>query len=172
MPPAVSAADLLRRLPPSPRPEDVRTVARAVALAASRADYPGKSIAQTIRSVKRAGHPATLAQLLGVLAREELRVFERGGGTSPAALPSSPWLSVDQTGEMLNKGSRTIRDWLADVEGRRKLGWPWYDGAAWHIPEPAINPLTRANYLASQPAEEPAAHVASLPAGYRPESPT
>lgn len=170
MPPAISAAELLRRLPDSPRPEDVRSVARTVALAAARTDYPGKSIAQTVRSVKRAGHPTALAELLGVLAREELHAVNEHGNASPAAAPSAPWLTVDQTADMLRKGSRTIREWLADVDGRRQLGWPWYDGATWHIPEPAINPLTRASYLASQPLEEPAAHRATLPPGYRADS--
>lgn len=167
MPPAISAAELLRRLPVHATPEDVRPIAHEVARAASRSRYPGKSIAQTVRCVQRAGHPPALAMLLGTLAQEELRALDERPVPLPALTPLASWLTVEQTAEMLRKNVRTIRSWLETTEGRRMLGWPFFDGASWQIPEPAINPATRAAYMAEMPIEEPLAHRATLPVGYR-----
>ena len=57
-----------------------------------------------------------------------------------------------------------LHAWLATVEGRYCLGWPWYDGARWYIAEAALEAATRPAFMATLPVEEPAAHVVRLPA--------
>ena len=79
-------------------------------------------------------------------------------------LSTSRWLTELQVAERLDKSPAAMRECLATVEGRMGLGWPWYDGRRWRIPEPAISPETRAGYMATIPATEPPAHVATLPA--------
>lgn len=167
MPPGITTAELLRRLPPNATPEDMRPVAREVARAASLRDCPGKSIAQACRSAVRAECPLPVVATLRAQAAEELDIIRTSGSVAHATMPAGNWLSVEQTAAMLQKMPRTIREWLETEEGRRRLGWPWFDGREWQIPEPAINPDSRAEYMARQPAEEPSAHRASLPFGMR-----
>ena len=49
------------------------------------------------------------------------------------------------------------------AHARRALGWAWWDGYRWLIPEPAIDPSTRARYMAELPGTEPEAHRRQLP---------
>jgi hypothetical protein len=106
-------------------------------------------------------------ELLRIQASEELVILRTSGAFEHAPTPSGNWLSVEQAAAMLRKTSRTIRDWLETDDGRRRLGWPWFDGREWQIPEPAINPDSRAEYMGRLPADEPRAHTASLPFGMR-----
>jgi hypothetical protein len=170
MPPGITTAKLLRQLPPDPTPEDVRPVAREIARAASLRDCPGKSIEQACRSAVKEKCPLPVVAILRSQASEELDIIRTNGAFEYAPTPVGEWLSVEQTAAMLRKMPRTIREWLETVEGRRRLGWPWFDGREWQIPEPAINPDSRAEYMGRQPAEEPGAHRASLPFGVRGEA--
>ena len=142
-------------------------MAREIARAASLRDCPGKSIAQACRSAVKAECPLPVVATLRAQAAEELEILLAAGALQLAPTPAGDWLSVEQTAVMLRKMPRTIREWLETEEGRRRLGWPWFDGREWQIPEPAINPDSRAEYMARQPAEEPSAHRASLPFGMR-----
>lgn len=170
MPPGITTAELLRRLPPNATPEDMRPVAREIARAASLRDCPGKSLEQALRSAKKAECPAHLVALLRLQAAEELDIVRSIGVLQHAPTPDGDWLSVEQTAGKLRKSTRTIRDWLETEDGRRRLGWPWFDGREWQIPEPAINPDSRAEYMNRLPADEPRAHRASLPFGVRGEA--
>jgi hypothetical protein len=105
--------------------------------------------------------------LLRIQASEELDIIRTGGAFEHAPMPSGNWLSAEQTASMLRKTLRTIRGWLETNDGRRQLGWPWFDGSEWQIPEPALNPASRAEYMDRVPADEPHAHRASLPLGLR-----
>lgn len=145
-------------------------MAREVARAASLRDCPGKSIAQAIRSAEKAKCPAHLVALLRIQAAEELEVARTRGAVPHAPTPSDNWLTLEQTAVALGRQTRTIREWLETEDGRRRLGWPWFDGRDWKIPEPAINPNARAEYMSRQPADEPRAYRASLPFGLRPEA--
>lgn len=98
------------------------------------------------------------------LAHEELEILERTQQPVDAPPPSGRWIGAEAAASALNLSMKALTDWLEEVQGRMRLGWPWWDGHRWRIAEPAINPSTRATYMATLPLEEPPLHVATLPA--------
>ena len=151
-------------LPAEATMEELRPVARNLALVASRRDHALKSIAAFQR------HNTQLPHLVSVvaLAREELALGHpqaRRDGPSESPMPPMRWLSVDATAALLpGTSATTVKERLRTREGRYALGWAWWDGYRWLIPQPAIDPAARAAYMATLPEVEPSAHVASLPA--------
>ena len=68
---------------------------------------------------------------------------------------SGEWLTVDQVARLTGRTAETVKRRLRTREGRRDLGWAWWDGYQWLIPSPAVDPTRRAGYMASLPEEEP-----------------
>jgi hypothetical protein len=161
------SADLharIARLTSEPTPEtQLHPIAHELAVAASRARYPAKSLASFQRHAVAAGLDSAVLKQLVLLANDEIRTgLHTVPPESPA--PTTAWLSVNAAAHALLISPRTLHnDWLRTVDGRRRLGWAWWDGRCWRIPEPAVNAATRAAYMAAIPQHEPAAHVASLP---------
>lgn len=170
--PHPTVRSLLGALPSKVDPEThLRPVAQEVARNSARAAYPEKSLARSVRHARDAatelGLPAGVVPLLESMAHEELARLTRTAHVEIDPPRGASWLTIQQGAERLNEHERTIRGWLSTTEGRRRLGWPWFTGHEWKIPEPALNPATRASYMATMSAEEPAAHVASLPPDLR-----
>lgn len=158
----MSTSDLrahLQCLPVEPSTEQLRAVARRLAVAASKATYPKKSLAAFRRHDTGVPH---LDAIL-TLALDELATIEARGQLREEATPDGRWLGPEAAAAVLQERVATLKDRLRTQEGRRALGWAWWNGARWLIPEPAINPGTRAIYMATLPDMEPAAHVALLP---------
>jgi len=65
------------------------------------------------------------------------------------------WLGVKEASQWLARDERTVADQLHTVDGRRRLGWPWWDGHAWRIAPAAVDPNRRAAFMESLPASEP-----------------
>lgn len=151
--------DQLQSLPETATPEDLRPIARQLALIASRSDFPKKSLAAYRR------HHAELPHLDVVLelAREEIAAIELRTPHQDVPQTDMRWLSVEAAAALLHISPAVVKERLRTRAGRRSLGWAWWDGHRWLIPEPAVNPETRAGYMASLPGEEPSAHVAALP---------
>jgi hypothetical protein len=58
---------------------------------------------------------------------------------------------------------KTLAGRLHFVRWRRLYGWAFWDGHCWNLPIAAFDPVARGDFLARQPADEPAAHVRMLP---------
>ena len=149
----------LQGLPVDPSVEELRVVARHFAVAASKATYPQKSLAAFRRHNVDAPH---LDSIL-TLALGELAEIEALGQLREEIIPAGRWLGPEAAAAVLQERVATLKDRLRTQAGRRALGWAWWNGARWLIPEPAINPGTRASYMATLPDMEPAAHLALLP---------
>ena len=65
------------------------------------------------------------------------------------------WLNTRQAAAALAVTERTLLDRLVEPHLRRLLGWPWWDGHAWHIAPTAVDPERRAAFLAGLPDVEP-----------------
>ena len=142
-----------------PSIDELRAVARRLALAASKATYPHKSLAAFRRHNSEVPH---LESIL-TLALDELAEIKARGQLREEIIPAGRWLGPEAAAAVLQERVATLKDRLRTQAGRRALGWAWWNGARWLIPEPAINPGTRASYMATMPDMEPAAHLALLP---------
>lgn len=159
--PPLTTTTRLRSLPTDPSRTDLLPIAALFAKAAHSARYPEKSLAASFRTV--AAVRPDLVSLLEAETRGQLAELQQAPVRPPPDLPTGQWLTEVQAAERLDRSLRHVRSWLARVSGRYSLGWPWYDGRRWYVAEPAINPSTRARYIATIPAREPPAHVARLP---------
>jgi hypothetical protein len=148
-------------LPADPCRADLLPLADRFAQAAHTAQYPEKSMAASLRTVAAVAHD--LVSLLEAETQGQLAERLQAPVRPPPSLPAGQLLTEVQAAERLDRSLRHVRSWLATVGGRYSLGWPWYDGRRWYVAEPAINPTTRAAYMATIPAREPPAHVARLP---------
>jgi len=147
-------------LPDECSEEDLRPVARALATHAASKDQPLKSLAAFERHNLELPHVPRLIEL----AKEELPLVNQDAPPREAPAPSMRWLTVEAVASVLPSTSvKALKQRLRMVEGRRALGWAWWDGYRWLIPEPAIDPLTRAGYMAELPSTEPEAHRRQLP---------
>ena len=155
--------ELIEQLPADPTQPHLLPIARILALCAAQARYPEKSLSAFRRHRTCDGvEPRHLDEIIR-LARDELTSIGQGSVQTEATAPNAEWYSVERTAHALRDSPTTIAGRLRSVAGRRSLGWPWWDGSRWKIPAPAIDPATRAAYMASIPLEEPPAHVAALP---------
>jgi hypothetical protein len=150
---------MLSGLSSHPTAEELHAAGRELAIAVSDATYPIKSLAAFRRH--HASFPY-LDEIIG-LAEAELPALEARPTDSETSLPEWDWLGVEAVAYKLKKRVQAVRDDLRTVAGRRTLGWAWWDCHRWRIPEPAINPMMRAQFLSTLPETEPAAHVALLP---------
>lgn len=150
--------DRLVRIGPHPPSEDLNDLAGSLARECASKRYPRKSLAAWER------HHADVpcAERVVALAAEELGRLESDTRVR-AEPPEMRWLTTQAAAAMLGIGIEELRARLRTSEGRYTLGWPWWDGHRWLLPEPALDPRARADYMASLPAEEPPAHRASLP---------
>lgn len=65
------------------------------------------------------------------------------------------WLTEAEAAARLDLMERTLSVRLRKPAFRRLYGWPWWDGHRWYVPEPAVDPMRRAAYIASLPEQEP-----------------
>jgi hypothetical protein len=159
--PPLTTTTRLRSLPTDPSRKDLIPIAALFAKSAHTARYPEKSLAASLRTVT-AVRP-DLVSLFEAETRGQLAELQKAPVRPPPAPPTGRWLTEVQAAERLDRSLRHVRSWLTTVSGRYSLGWPWYDGRRWYVAEPAINPTTRAAYMATLPSREPLAHVARLP---------
>lgn len=159
--PPLTTTARVASVPTDPSRTDLLPLAKRFAQAAHTARYPEKSVAASLRTV--AAVRPDLVAVLEAETRAQLTALQQSPVTPPPVLPMGKWLTDVQAAERLDRSLAHLRTWLATVEGRYSLGWPWYDGRRWYVPEPAVNPATRAGYMAALPDIEPPAHVARLP---------
>lgn len=149
----------LQGLPINPSSQELHAVAHRLAVAASKATYPQKSLAAFRRHNTEVPHLDAVLRL----ALDELAAIIARGHLPEEVFPTGRWLGPEAAATVLQERVATLKDRLRTPAGRRALGWAWWNGARWLIPEPAINPSTRATYMATLPDTEPPAHVALLP---------
>lgn len=143
----------------------VRTDAEKAALAQELAEralmrpYPKKSLASYLREGGRAGVRQDLLDEIEGLAVDHLA---RALAGSTAAQDPHGWLTLTQAAQILGKSLKWVREALETPDGRRVLGFPWFDGQRWRIPRDACCPSTRAQYLARLPETEPGGNIALL----------
>ena len=150
--------DELEKIEPHPTPEALQHLAVKLARECAARRYPQKSLAAWKRHHADLPHAA---RVVGI-AKEELVRIEGEERFQPAP-PQMRWLSTQAAAAMLRIGQQQLRKRLVTTEGRHAMGWPWWDGHQWQIPEPALDPRARAKYMASLPTEEPEAHRVALP---------
>jgi len=140
--------------------DEIAEVARQVAERARGAQQPLKSVASQKREALRLGADPALVETVVGLAREAL--------TLPPVLPppdqsSGAWLTPIQAAKSLGVSMDWVLQRLKTPEGRRLLGYPWYDGRRWHISSLACEPETRTAFLTELPEYEPPENVSLLP---------
>lgn len=151
---------LIASLSVHPGQDALHAIAAELAATALMARYPSKALASFER------HHRGLRSLSDImmLARQEV-ARAATAAPLPTHAPDGRWLSIEATAALLRVQAKVIRDRLRTPLGRQSLGWAWWDGHRWLIPEPAVNPVTRASYMAGLPEQEPHTHVALLPLG-------
>ena len=137
-----------------PSEADIEAVARDVARECQKRPYPLKSLGAWARH--HADAPAI--EQVAHYARMNLGRVE-----DPSPLEGGRWLSAGGAAALWSVPQAAIRDMCRTQDGRRQLGWPIWVAGQWMIPEPAIQPETRAAYMAQQPDSEPEAHRTHLP---------
>ena len=140
--------------------EERDRLVREVARRARAARYPAKSIAATKREALRAGADEMLVRAVVQGAVDRLTAAE------PMAAAEAPdpggWYTTREAARALEVPLGWIDERLRSPEGRRLLGYPWYDGRRWHIPAPACDAKTRSEWLAGLPDSEPVENVILL----------
>ena len=122
------------------------------------ARYPRKSLSALLREGKTAGVREALVEEVGTLAKAALDDALRGDSVAKGV----DWLTPSQAAHRLGQTLHWVRSALDSEEGRRALGYPWFDGKRWRIPAPACDPAARSGYLAGLPDQEPAGNLALL----------
>jgi hypothetical protein len=69
------------------------------------------------------------------------------------------WLSPEDYARAVGLHLRTVYERLAMWEGRRRLGWPVWDGHRWLIAPAVADPARCAAFLSALPAREPLADL-------------
>lgn len=135
--------------------------ADTLAQACRERDQPKKSLASFVRSAK-ADVPAQMLDRIHELTIERIdrMVFET---PKPARLPTGTWIDIADAARILNLQRGTLTDRLKQRKYRHLYGWPFWDGHQWWFSSSAVDPATRAEFLATLPAQEPMAHVVMLP---------
>lgn len=149
-------------------PTDERGIAAAAVAAARRAaaaPHSGRKALEALRrhAAKKNAHPDVVQHVIQMAEPEFERLRREATQSKNMEPPAVAWLTIEATADAFGESPHCIRGWLRTVNGRTRLGWPWWDGHIWRIPEPAVNPMTRASYMATLPEREPPAHTATLP---------
>lgn len=122
------------------------------------ARYPRKSLSALLREGKAAGVREALVNDVGDLAEGALAEALREDTLAKGV----DWLTPSQAARRLGRPLNWVRSALESEEGRRALGFPWFDRKRWWIPAPACDPSTRSGFLASLPDQEPEGNLALL----------
>ena len=137
------------------------TVADALAQACRERDQPRKSLASFVRSAKTDVPKRTLDKVWELtIERIDRMVYE---APTPARVPTGIWIDIAEAARILNLQRATLTDRLKQCKYRQLYGWPFWDGHQWWFSSRAVDPATRAEFLATLPAREPIAHVVMLP---------
>lgn len=159
-----SLAERISELAPTDE-KAISGAAIAVARQAAAAPSSGRKSLALLRrhALAKAVRVDVVDQVIAMAEAEFERLMREATSAGGAEVPAVPWFTVEATADALGESVARIRTWLRSVDGRRRLGWPWWDGHQWRIPEPAVNPMTRPAYMATLPDEEPPAHARTLP---------
>lgn len=110
--------------------------------------------------------PPARREALRERVREALAARRREGvdvpeGAARGQGPGGSWLTVDDVVRdyLTHLRAATLLERLRTWEGRRRLGYPQWDGYRWLISSLAVDPATATEYLAAQPAREPLADL-------------
>lgn len=121
--------------------------------------YPWMSLGAQEREALRGHAPPSLVRDVMSRARKALTALEREKSHRPRA---GRWLSMSEAAAAMNVSLSWIKESLRTGVGRRRLGYPWYDGRRWHIPAAACDPRSRATFLSHLPDGEPPENTALL----------
>jgi hypothetical protein len=94
-------------------------------------------------------------QALSIVKREQAEQ----GSTMAEPARFGEWLTVTEAAVRLRIREATLLERLRTWEGRRRLGWPQWDGHRWRISSVAVDPADAASHLASLCVREPLAEL-------------
>ncbi len=128
------------------------------------------SATKRLPATSAAAHLRHARSVLSDVAFDRLRelvleAMSKAIPTRPATVMDSPYCLPAEAAAILGINTRTLLERLKHRDWRRLYGWACFDGHHWQLPRDALMPATRATFLAAQPPEEPAAHVAMLKTG-------
>ena len=133
---------------------------REIASRALKATHPRMSLAATHREAIRSGISKKVVDEVIAQAQDIVDAELAGRSSRERA---STWITPSRAAGLLGTTVAWVQEKLETPEGRRLLGFPWYDGRRWRIPLPACHPDSRAAFLAALPADEPLANLVLLP---------
>lgn len=155
--PQIHPRILITALGEIPSAAELHQAAACIADACAGKRYPSKACGALLRNHGGALAPRVRAQLKQ-LVEQELEA-QRDGSPPVAAVPPLAWLSVQEAATILRLHPSTLAERLRQRDGRRRLGWPQWDGHRWLIAPQAIDPNTSAVFLAKMPEAEPLASL-------------
>lgn len=116
------------------------------------------NVPKAMSAARREALQERVREALAARRREDMHAAETRGRTPE---PGGSWLTVDDVVRdyLTHLRAETLLERLRTWEGRRRLGYPQWDGYRWLISSLAVDPATSAAYLAAQPAHEPIADL-------------
>lgn len=153
---------LLTALPTRPSATDLEAIVEELVRACSERRQWRKSVALYMRNAKDAAPQSVLE----AISRRVTEHLDSGALIKPA--PARPvtgaLVDINEAAMVLGLRRETLTERVKLPQYRYLYGWPFWDGHQWWFSSPAIDPGTRAEFLARLPKHEPDAHVAMLPA--------
>ncbi len=122
---------------------------------------PRKALALYLRYGKNAAPDAVLCAVKGMVV-DLLEQPTLVPATNQPAV-TGVWLNIAAAAGVLGLQRTTLTERLRQVRYRYMYGWPYWDGHAWSFSSAALDPASRAEFMARLPKQEPDAHVAMLP---------
>lgn len=152
----------LRQLPKRPSDAQLEPCIGALISYASSARQPAMSAAALLRSQGRAlGLARPVVERLSAMVTEHFREARRRQDREERG--KSEHLPLKAAARVLGEEEAVLRAKLIDPRQRRLYGWPYWCGMTFMVPLLACRAETRASYLATLPAVEPAAISETLP---------
>lgn len=149
---------LISSLSSTPGDQELRELVGAIADAVEGKRYPRKAIGALVRNHGGEFAPR-LRSRITEMAAEEVAVRAQKCVPESASAPTASWLSVKDAAALLGIHATTLESRLRTRDGRRRLGWPQWDGSRWRIAPQAIDPATSAVFLSGLPTAEPLADL-------------
>ena len=149
---------LLRALSSAPASAELKEAAACIADACAGKRYPSKACGAVLRNHGGDLAPRVRSQLKE-LVEEELEARRDLSTLSVVNVPARAWLSVQEAASLLRLHESTLLERMRQRDGRRRMGWPLWDGHRWLIAPQAIDPDTSAVFLAKLPETEPLADL-------------
>jgi hypothetical protein len=154
---------VLATLPRHPAPEELSTAVERLHALLSRRSEGLKSLALYRRHHHTLVAPELWERLEDALRERLADDFEARLAARTATLEqvgqAEAWLSPEDYARAVGLHLRTVYERLAMWEGRRRLGWPVWDGHRWLIAPAVADPARCAAFLSALPAREPLADL-------------